>query len=80
MKLKDIKVRIANREIEEMKKRMFVYRTLANNLKTQEYSNRIDGIEENARIEMYENLAIRFEQEITKLLKVVADNNNETEI
>jgi len=80
MKLKDIKVRIANREIEEMKKRMFVYRTLVNNLKGQEYSNRIDGIEENARIEMYENLAIRFEQEITKLLKVVADNNNETEI
>jgi len=80
MKLKDIKVRIANREIEEMKKRMFVYRTLVNNLKGQEYSNRIDGIEENARVEMYENLAIRFEQEITKLLKVVADNNNETEI
>jgi len=59
---------------------MFVYRTLVNNLKGQEYSNRIDGIEENARVEMYENLAIRFEQEITKLLKVVADNNNETEI
>ena len=66
MKLKDIKVRIANREIEEMKKRMFVYRTLANNLKTQEYSNRIDSIEENARLEMYKNLIIRFEQEITK--------------
>jgi len=80
MKLKDIKVRIANREIEEMKKRMFVYRTLVNNLKGQEYSNRIDGIEENARVEMYENLAIRFEQEITKLLKVVAANSNETEI
>jgi len=66
MKLEDIKVRVATREIEEMKKRMSVYRTLANNLKGQEYSNRIDSIEENARLEMYKNLIIRFEQEITK--------------
>ena len=80
MKLKDIKIRVANREIEEMKKRMFVYRTLVNNLKGQEYSNRIDGIEENARIEMYENLAIRFEQEITKAQEMIAANSNETEI